>query len=286
MQENYGEKPLIEISQTLNRTAPSLYNMADRLGLRSPKPLPWSSSEIAYIKANWYRMKIKNMAKKIGRTESAIYTKAKELKLGPQLNPMKWTAREVSGLLKVETHIVTRWIRQKLLKADIAPSIKKKIYQVSTENLIDFLINNSDKWDARRCPDLHIDIRYKQLMGPAHWKAWGKKKREQRKIPSHLKPAFKKFILQVMNEAGDRINDSRKRPEWLEKKIESDQLLAAKRFKKWTRKEDTILARLYRKGASTQKIADTLGRSKISVERRMQRINPWKILDEDVMIID
>jgi len=271
--ENYNKKSREEIAKYLNRTIPSITNRAVKLNLTRQKEHPWTEEEINFMRKNWYRMTKKQIGEKLGRSENAVKVKATRLKFGPQLNPAKWTAHEISKMLNLDVHVVTRWIDRKELPAKEA--VVKKIYQVGTKDLEKFLQEHPDKWDSRKCPDLHLEIKRKKLCGPAHWKHWGKKK-VKRKIPAHLKDSFVEFVVKAAMAGRDRIKAGMKTPCWLKEKLLKDQELAERRFKKWTPEEDKVLKKLFKKNLEYKKIGKMLGRSEDAIKGRLSRINVWE----------
>lgn len=286
MLANYGMISRQEIAKKLNRTISAISNRAKRLDLRTEKSPDWTEEEIKFMRSNWRNMSIKNIAKRLGRSLTAVEVKAARLQLGPQIDPQKWTAQEISYLLRVDSWTVLRWIENGLLKAKKAPLVGQKIYQISTSELLRFLKENPGRWDARRNPDLHLDIKRKDLLGPEHWKMWGTtKKKSKRQIPEHLKDSFTKFVISVAKAAADRILDGRKQPDWLKEKLKQDQQLADHRFAAWTEEEDLKLAALFKKGLSYKEIGEKLGRSGAAVGHRLKRINVWEILERERVVI-
>lgn len=283
---NYGKLSRQEIAKKLNRTVPAINNRAKKLDLRTKKPSDWTEEEISFMCANWRNMSIKNIAKRLGRSFHAVEVKATRLQLGPQIDPQKWTAQEICYLLRIDHWTVLRWIEKGLLKAKIAPTMGQKIYQISTSELLRFLKENPERWDARRNPDLHLDIKRKDLLGTEHWKMWGTtKKKLKRQIPEHLKKSFAKFVISVAKAGAERILEGRKQPDWLKEKLKRDQQLAERRFALWTPEEDLKLAVLFKKGLSYKEIGEKLGRSEAAVGHRLKRINVWEILERERMVI-
>ncbi len=274
LKDNYGKLGRQEIARKLNRTLPAVANRAKYLKIAKRKEPPWTDQEIKQMKRLWYTHSIKSIAKKMGRTQDAIKVKSTRLKLGPQLDPKKWTAREISEILKIDVHVVLRWIDKKLIEVSKAPGTGA--YQVTTKELERFLLDNPDNWDSRKCPDLHLELKSKELCGPKHWKVWGKSK-EVREIPENLRESFWEFVIKTAEDGIERIKKGKERPVWLQDKLKQDQLIAENRFKKWTPEEDEILKKLFKKQdcLTYKEIGEKLGRSSESAGRRLSRISVW-----------
>jgi hypothetical protein len=61
-------------------------------------------------------------------------------------------------------------------------------------------------------------------------------------------------------------------PEWVEEKRKKNLAYKKRNYKSWTTKEDSLLIQMVNTGYPKENIAKTLGRSVISVERRIPRV--------------
>lgn len=261
-----------QIAKEIDRTAPAVSYRVNALGIRGSRPHNWTDEETAYLEKHWHRKKIKKIAKKLNRTETAVLLKAKRLKLGPQQNPKRWTAHEISKALNVDIHTVIRWIERGCIKAPLAPLEEMKVYQITSEELIRFLKENPKEWDSRRAPDIHIEIKRKEMNGPKHWKHWGQKK-NNRIMPENLRGAFVDFVVSVAKEAKDRIAEAKQPPDWLKEKMGADQELAENRFAHWKPKEDKELMKyLHGTYMTYSEIGEKMGRSENSIAHRARRV--------------
>ncbi len=283
MRDNYKRMKRAEIAEKLGRSIPSISNRAVILGLRVSKPARWTPEEEEFLRKNWRSMTITKIAKKLGRTWDAVEVKAGpgRLNLGPQVDPRKWTGQEIGSLLDIDRHVVLRWIEKGLLKARLAPLEGRKIYQVTTRELLRFLKENPDRWDARRCPNLVYDIEEKQDKAVFEEREISL---EERKIPEELKENFNKFIAEVAVSIAVS-QKSLERDNWFEKKLAQDRKLAERRFRKWTPEEDMRLAMLFKRGKTYGEIGAIMGRSAEAVGNRLKRINVWEILEREVIAI-
>lgn len=299
---NYNKLPLSRISAEINRTIPAIRNRAGFLGVRPKKAPPWTPEEEEFLRKNWRKMSISKIAKKLGRTWNAIEVKAGpgRLNLGPQTDPGKWTAQMIANLLNIDVHAVLRWIKKKYIKAGLAPVEQRKIYQITTRELLRFLRNNPGRWDSRKCPYLYFDIiehvdgtGFISKTGRKRRIAGKKKKHPDRIIPEELKANFMKFVTSVAEEKTSKKGKKEAAEEkiindiaWLKEKIAADQNTAERRFEKWTPEEDLRLARLFKRGNMTYaEMGEILGRSAVAVGHRLTRINVWEILERELIVI-
>ena len=282
LHKNYNDMTNKQLSEQLNRSIPSINGRALKLGLREPKPPKWDEDRIEYLKKNWHRKSIKALAKDLERSEGGIKVKAKRLKLGPQLDPYKFTAQELAYIMDKDIHVILRWIEQGYLKAQKSSHRNRLIYQINCKSLVSFLREYPEKWDASRCPDIHLDIKRKEYFGDNLLrKTWGKKE-PKKWLPEELHPELMEFVIQVAKEGANRIREGRKRPEWLEKKLEQEKQrgVTGMRCRKWTLEEDLKLSVLFKRGYTRKRMAEILNRTDSAVCHRLARIDPWKMIEE------
>lgn len=101
----------------------------------------WGSQSYAYI------------AKRTGKTETAVRVKAKRLGLGAVKNASDYLcAREVSRLMGIDVHAVTnRWIEKRGLKCRKIRSGRRTLWVlIRHDDLMRFLEEHQDIWDSRR----------------------------------------------------------------------------------------------------------------------------------------
>jgi cyanophycinase-like exopeptidase len=158
----------------------------------------WTAAEIEYLEDSWGEKTITQIAKRLGRTVTAIALKSKRLGLTGQLNTGNlMSARYVSNLMHVDIHAVTDyWIAKCDLKAkkQIVRN-KKLIFVIKFDDLILWLKANQDKWDSRRLETYELGMEYD----------WLKKKRESdRQLPVRR---FQKWTRQEDNDGGNDVSE-------------------------------------------------------------------------------
>lgn len=113
----------------------------------------WTEKEKLFLKSNWGYKSVPSIAKTLNRAENGIIIKAKRMKLGsPYTSGEFLNASQIAKLLLVDTHTITDyWIEKCKLKASHKAMRKTfKMWLVSFDNLVEWLKNNTDKWDSRK----------------------------------------------------------------------------------------------------------------------------------------
>jgi len=93
---------------TVNRRAAAL-------GLSRPKDRPWSAEDEAYVEASFHHTSVKTLARKLGRSPTAVQLKAK--RLGLRKYDEGYTALSLAEALGVDPHWVLARIRSGKLRA-------------------------------------------------------------------------------------------------------------------------------------------------------------------------
>lgn len=88
---------------------------AAALGLSRPKERPWSHDEEAYLESNFHHMSVKALARRFGRSPTAVRLKAK--RLGLRKYEECYTACSLAQALGVDPHWVLARIRSGKLRA-------------------------------------------------------------------------------------------------------------------------------------------------------------------------
>lgn len=237
--EHYGKVPWDELERLIpGRTRIALKGRAQILGLAQPKDPPWSQEEIAYLREAFGTVSLTEMARHLGRSPDGVKLKAKRLGLRHRRR-RALTPSQIGQLLGLCSKQVKAWIRRRLLAARLAPTAEKRIHLVEPEDLVAFLREHPEAWDARRCPDLHIKLSI----------------RPQRRDARRLE-----------------------RPLWLKEKLAAD-IARGRRAQRWTPAEDARLAQLVKRGLPYRQIGELLGRTQAAVDHRVHRLGRriWKL---------
>lgn len=91
-----------EIAQGLRMPRWAVNRRGVALGLRRPKDGPWTAQEEAYLEGNFHHVSVKALARKLGRSPTAMKLKAK--RLGLRKYDESYTACSLSEALGVDPH--------------------------------------------------------------------------------------------------------------------------------------------------------------------------------------
>lgn len=242
----YGRCSRADLAERLpGRTVPSISNRAGRLGLRGDKGPDWSEEEIFCLRELFWAQTPQAIAKRLGRTINAVRVKAKKIGLRQRARP-ELTPNQISGLLNICPKQVLRWVRRRLLSARCAPTFERRIWLIRRDDLIEFLRAHPELWDARRCPNVHLEL--------------------------GLRASRPVDIMATLghDEAHGRLG-RQDRPVWLRDKL-ADDIARGRARKRWTPAEDTRLRDLLRLGVGYREIGGRLGRTEAAVDHRVRQL--------------
>lgn len=237
----YGTVPVKDLPSVVpGRTRAACSGRAQKLGIRPPKEPAWSETDLEVLRQRYGRVSPRKIAKELGRTPEAVHIKATRLKLHGRKRRL--TPRTIAGMMHICSKQVKRWIDEGLLKAELLYRSPHKYHAVMPDDLIEFLKAHPERWDARRCPDLHTRLGIKSK------RTWG---------------------------APDE------RPLWLKEKLAAD-IRRGRRAKRWTPAEDLQLAQLFRQGLKYREIGKRMGRSEAAIDHRVHRLGKrvWELLKQ------
>ena len=104
-----------EIAARLKVPRWAVNRRAAALGLSRPKDRPWSAEDEAYVEASFHHTSVKTLARKLGRSPTAVQLKAK--RLGLRKYDEGYTALSLAEALGVDPHWVLARIRSGKLRA-------------------------------------------------------------------------------------------------------------------------------------------------------------------------
>ncbi len=105
---------ITELQQRLHVPRWKVRHWAAELGLARQKEPIWSDDEIAYLEANLHRQSIAKIARRLGRSPTAVRLKAK--RLGIRKSGEGYTMTSLCVALGVDHHKVEHWIAAGWLK--------------------------------------------------------------------------------------------------------------------------------------------------------------------------
>lgn len=112
----------------------------------------WSIEDIEMLKDMWGVRKLKYIAEKLGRTETAVALKAKRLGLGSAYTSSEYlSANQVAEIVGIDRHCVGNWIKNYGLKGKKRVMRKEfAMWLIKPKDLLKWLENNQDKWNTRK----------------------------------------------------------------------------------------------------------------------------------------
>lgn len=213
------------------RTNGAIRQRARHLNAQIHREPDWTPEEEQILRDRLYFEPLKKIAKRLGRSVSGVIHKSKRLgllrKKRRELSPTK-----ISRLLKVCDKTVLRWLKTGLLTGKPANLKGRKSYLVAPEDLVDFLKKHPEKWDARKCPNIHLALGIRAKRTGA---------------------------------------DPKERPLWLKEKLAAD-IRQGDKSKHYTPQEDAQIAKLTRQGMTYEQVGRVIGRSRDSVANRVMRL--------------
>lgn len=137
------------LSQKLGFPEWTIKKRAQILGLSRTKERPWSERETAYLESNLHRLSLPVLARKLGRSITAVALKAK--RLGIRKIDEGYTARSLAQAFGVDDHKVVHWVELGLLKASRRNSGRPRdMYFISDQEVKRFVTTYPSEFDLRR----------------------------------------------------------------------------------------------------------------------------------------
>ena len=137
------------LAQRLGYPEWAIKKRAQILGLTRTKEKPWSEKETAYLESNLHRLSMAVLARKLGRSVTAVALKAKRLSI--RKTDEGYTARSLAQAFGVDDHKVVRWVEMGLLKASRRNSGKPRdMYYISDQEVKRFVTTYPTQFDLRR----------------------------------------------------------------------------------------------------------------------------------------
>lgn len=154
-----------EIADRLRVPRWAVNRRAALLGLSRPKEKPWSEQEESYLEGNFHRVSVKVMARKLGRSPTAVKLKAK--RLGIRKYGEGYTALSLAAALGVDPHWVLARIKSGKLRAshrhtDRTAQQGGDSWLITEAALLDFLAAYPYEIDLRKVDTLW----FMDLIGP------------------------------------------------------------------------------------------------------------------------
>jgi hypothetical protein len=128
---------------------------AQVLGLARPIDRNWTEQDIAYLEANFHRLHVSTLARKLKRSTTAVALKAR--RLGIRKCGEGYTLQSLALALGVDVHKVSRWVEQGLIKASRRQTDRDRDpYYISEKAVREFIVNYPLEVDTRRVDGLWL----------------------------------------------------------------------------------------------------------------------------------
>lgn len=127
---------------------------AAEMGLARVKEPRWSADDLAFLKDSLGVLTVKQIAKRLGRTETAVKVKAKRLHISVRLSD-GYTLRGLCEGLGVDHHKVERWVdrgwlRGRRIGTDRTKTQLGDIWQFTDRNIYELVRDHPGEIDPRR----------------------------------------------------------------------------------------------------------------------------------------
>lgn len=159
------------------------------LGLSRPKDRPWIAEEEAYLEASFHRVSVKAMARKLGRSPTAVKLKAK--RLGLRKSGEGYTCLSLAQALGVDSHWVLARIKSGKMRAshrhtERTPQQGGGSWLITEEAFIAFLREHPYEIDVRKVDSLW----FMDLIGPYLGQRTGCREAARSQQRKRATPAF------------------------------------------------------------------------------------------------
>lgn len=146
-----------EIAARLRMPRWAVNRRAVALGLSQPKDRPWTAQEEAYLEGNFHHVSVKALARRLGRSPTAVKLKAK--RLGLRKYDEGYTACSLAEALGVDPHWVLARIRSGKLRASHRHTERTAQqggdgWLITDEALLEFLREHPYDIDLRKVDSL------------------------------------------------------------------------------------------------------------------------------------
>lgn len=224
----------------------------------------WTQEEVDYLEENWTYRPVKQIAKKLNRSEEAVSLKAYKLGLGsPYANGEYLTANKAAKLVGIDSHaIIKTWVRKYGLKARKEALVNNPVWRIKISDLIEWLKENQDKWNSVKL----------ELYGLGIEPDWLRIKRKKdldipRKFKQRWTSEADSILISLYNHGltCKQISERMGRTEsGIQRRIsrlkEHGALPKCKIMLRWTEREEIMFREMDSKGMSNKEIALELGR--------------------------
>lgn len=121
----------------------------------------WTQEEKDYVADVWGIKTVKQIARKINRTEGAVVSFAEKNKLGSMYRAEWLTTNQAAKIIGVNQKTIISWIKEYGLKAESKALLERMMYRIDIMEFYKFLKNNQNRWKATNLP--YLALGYEEL---------------------------------------------------------------------------------------------------------------------------
>ena len=202
--DNWGKESIHSMKKKFSCTWYAVAKIGEKHGLELPESDYWTKEEVETLKELSKEYHYTIIADIMGRSENAIYLKAKKLGITLIQDRRKWTTEE-------ETILSDSWGNTKI--ETIAKNLKRSVFSLKVKavrmNLGPMIRNNYDVITISDIEDL-LDVTRDRIM---RWKDYGFELKETKltKNKSYYTITWEKLLMFLENNQDNRKNNNKNR---------------------------------------------------------------------------
>lgn len=270
--DNWGKESPHSMKNKFGCTWYAVCKVAESHGLEIPKSNAWTEEEIKALKELADKYHYTEIAKIMGKTENAIYLKARKLGITLIQDRRKWTVEEETllsdlwGVKSIE-YIAKKMkrtvfsIKVKAVRMELGPMIRNNYDVITISDMVDLLNVTRD-----RIIDSWVKLGLKL------------KKAKLTNKMSYYTISWKDlmdFLENNQNEWDSRNVEKNMlgiEPDWLQKKRKRDTIENPLWYRKWTEDEIKKAESLFKNGKTYQEISSIIDRSEWAVANLLRNL--------------
>jgi len=270
--DNWGKESVHSMKIKFKCSWCAVTKVAEKNGLKLPTSNEWTEEDVETLKVLSDKYHYKEIAKKMGKTENAIYLKARKLKITLIQNGRKWTKeeeilfQEIWGTKSIES--VAKELKRtvfslkvKAVRMKLGPMIRNNSDVITVSDMVDLLGVSRDRI-ANTWINLGLKVKNKKLTKKSfcyviEWED------------------LLEFLENNQNEWDSRCVEEHMlgiETEWLKQKRNRDRLENPLWYRKWSESEIMKAESLFKMGKDYSEIAKTINRSEWSVANLLRNM--------------
>ena len=270
--DNWGKESPHSMKKKFGCTWYAVCKVAESHGLEIPTSNAWTEEEIKVLKELSDKYHYTEIAKIMGKTENAIYLKARRLGITLIQDSRKWTVEEETllsdlwGVKSIE-YIAKKMkrtvfsIKVKAVRMGLGAMIRNNYDVITVSDMVDLLNVTrdriTDRWVKLELKLKKIKLTNKMSYYTINWKD------------------LMDFLETNQNEWDSRNVEKNMlglEPEWLQEKRKRDTIENPLWYRKWTEDEIKKAESLFKNGKTYQEISSIIDRSELAVANLLRNL--------------